>query len=199
MKYSNTNNLDFIQWQPSTWSDFHNFNEASTIIRRIFQETIIEEIDNVIKDATHNNGSIEHRGHIIAIAQLCATDTLSSYSYFDDEAKVCENCGRSDSKIKKYSKFIKDFFPDEYKEFSNDLYKLYRNSMVHSWNLFEVGILLDNTAPIKNNGNLIFGLLNFQSALKKSVKNFFDKLKTDSNLQKNTLGRYKELQKTAKL
>lgn len=190
----------FTPWQPSTWpeapavfdEDFYN------IIEKIFKVTIIDEIDNVINDAKIVSGSLEHRGHVVAIVQFCAIDTLSSYAYFDESAEKCRLCNRSDSKVNKFKKFVTEFFPDEYKRCSEELYKSYRNAMVHSWNLFEVGIS-PNEEELKNeNGDLSFGLNNFQSALKTSLENFLERLKTDGQLQKNTIGRYKELKKSAR-
>jgi hypothetical protein len=199
MKYSDSKNLDFVPWQPSTWPDFTFYNDDFLeVIKRIFNETIIAEIDNVIEDAINSIGSIEHRGHVIAIAQLCAIDTLSSYAFFDKNAQRCNMCGMTDSKIRKYTKFIEEYFPDDYKKFGKEIYKLYRNSMVHSWNLFEVAILPDETEPHKNGSNLIYGLLNFQKALKFATDNFLKKLSKDTTLQDNVLMRYSELQKTAK-
>jgi hypothetical protein len=198
MKYNETLGNGFTPWQPSTWPEFSvvdsNFIET---VRHIFTQTITEEIDNVIRDAIENNGSLEHRGHVIAIAQLCAIDTISSYALFNAEDALCRQCHRRDSKVNKYNKYIQSFFPKEYQQFSKDIYKLFRNTMIHSWNLFEVGIRPDNSVPVKNDNCLVFGLLNFQAALKRSVEVFLEELKTNQELQKNTLDRYIQLQKTA--
>lgn len=192
---------DFIPWQPSTWPDtpMEFDDDFFKVILEIFRETIIQEIENVIKDSSKCNGSIEHRGHVIAIAQLCAIDALSSYAFFEESSAKCANCGRTDSKVNKYKQFIEQFFPENYKEFSREIYKLYRNSMIHSWNLFEVSILPDGSEIFKQeNGSLCFGLINFQNALNLSLNNFLEKLKTDKKLQENTIGRYDELKKSAK-
>jgi hypothetical protein len=39
---------------------------------------MLNEIDNVIADA---GGDLQHRGHVVAIALLCALDASSSYGY----------------------------------------------------------------------------------------------------------------------
>lgn len=186
----------FVPWQPSTWPDFSNYDEEfHEIISRIFKETIIDEISNVIKDAQKNNGSLEHRGHVIAIAQLCAIDTLSSYAFFDAEKEVCKICGMSDSKIKKYETFIKEFFSESYRRFAHEMYKSHRNEMIHGWNLLEVGIS-PGEEPIEKKGEtLYFGILNFQKNLEIAVDGFLKKLKTSSQLQQNVLNRYKEQKK----
>lgn len=189
----------FTPWLPSTWPEAPSKFDQSLhkVIERIFRETIIDEIDNVINDAIVGNGSLIHRGHVVAIAQLCAIDALSSYAFFDELAKICQTCGRSDSKINKYKKFILEFFPNDYKIFASNIYKLYRNSMVHGWNLFKVSITADDSNVRMENEIISFGLLNFQTAIKSSLNNFLEHLMTDDQLQKNTIERYKKLKKQA--
>lgn len=192
---------DFMPWQPSTWpkapdefnDDFHE------TISEIFRITIIGEIANVIEDAEKASGSLEHRGHVIAIAQLCAIDVISSYAFFDLSSAECSKCHRKDSKINKYIQYIEIFFPKNYQQFSRDIYQLYRNSMIHSWGLFEVGILPDESPVIMNDEILSYGLLSFQEDLKKSIESFLIKLSSDTNYQKNVLARYNQLLKEAKL
>jgi len=191
---------EFTPWQPSSWPEAPEEFKSSfhEVIEKIFRVTIIDEIDNVISDAKKVNGSLEHRGHVIAIAQLCAIDVLSSYAFFNELAVKCQVCGISDSKINKYKKFIADFFPDEYKQYTEELYKLYRNTMIHSWNLFDVGIRPDNSRIEMKNGTICFGLDNFQNALKYSLDKFLERLSVEIQLQKNTIGRYKKLKKSAR-
>lgn len=190
-----------IYWQPSTWPTFAIQSDPGFIpvIERIFKETIVNEIDNVIGDAIQANGSLIHRGHVVAIAQLCAIDVLASYAFFNLSAAKCPTCGRTDSKINKYIAFIREFFPEDYKPFAFSLYKLYRNAMVHSWNLFEVGILPDSAKISSQNGSLSYGLLNFQEALKMSLDNFLAKIKIDKNLELKAYLRYEDLRKTARI
>lgn len=190
----------FISWQPSTWPEAPvNFDDNFyRVIKKIFESTIIDEIDNVISDAKIVNGSIEHRGHVVVTAQLCAIDALASYAFFDESSEECAVCKRIDSKIRKYNKFIEEFFPDEYKQYNKELYTLYRNAVVHSWNLFEASIMPDSSAVTIKNGILCFGLLNFQDALTSSLAQFLEKLKTDTKLQNNTLERYRKLKGTAR-
>lgn len=195
-----TSSVGFIPWQPSSWpeaptvfdKDIHN------ILEIIFKKTVTGEIDNVISDAIEVNRSIEHRGHVIAIAQLCAIDTLASYAFFDETAKECTECGIKDSKIKKYTKFILEYFPGEYKKHAQEINKLYRNTMIHSWNLFEVGISPDQEMIRNEGGTLYFGLINFQESLKASLDKFLEKLERDPKLQRNVIGRYRELKGSAK-
>ena len=51
------------------------------VLKRIFEVSMLMEINNVIEDATQRNGSLEHRGHVLAISLLCALDAISSYGY----------------------------------------------------------------------------------------------------------------------
>jgi len=160
---------------------------------------MLGEIKNVIEDAKKVNGDLQHRGHVVAITMLCAVDTLSSYAFKDLKATKCPTCKRGDKVGPRYERFIKDFFPSAYGVFAKDIYRLYRNSMVHSWNLFQATIHPRNEPVTKDkNGTLAFGLENFFDALRTSAEDFLTQLETDQGLQKNTLHRYKELRKTAR-
>jgi len=114
---------------------------------------------------------------------FCALDAVSSYPY----------------RGKHVAKFIKAHFPADYKPHAADIYKLYRNSMVHSWNLFEASIYPGHEKITKaKNGIVSFGLLNFFDALKEGVNDFLAKLPANASMQSNTLRRYSELRRTAK-
>jgi hypothetical protein len=187
MKYiSELNMEEFVPWQPSTWpnvSDTYN-SEFSEILNKIVRKTILDEIGNVISDAHVTNGSLEHRGHVVVLAMLCAVDSISSYAF---DGGVGEN----------YRKFISTFFPPNYQPFAKDIYDLYRNSSVHSWNLFKVGIRPGDEQISNDGGSLEFGLINFFDALKQSVDNFLKAIPTDSHLQTNCIKRYTELKNSA--
>src|ERR1700732_4450900 len=70
----------FLAWQPSTWPPAPQTWNAGLIatVQKIFEESMLNEIENVIADAGKN---LEHRGHVVAIALLCALDAISSYGY----------------------------------------------------------------------------------------------------------------------
>lgn len=157
-------------------------------MERIFNETIILEVSNVINDINaSSNVGLQHRGHVVGLALLCATDALASYAYSNIRAIG-----------KRYIEFINNHFPPAYQPFANDIYKLYRNNLVHSWNLFE-GTMLPSNENIENtSGTISFGLLNFFDALKSALTDFLDKLKTDTSFQANVLKRYKKLKSSAR-
>ncbi len=119
----------FIAWQPSTWPSAPSVVDERFILalKRIFEDSILSEIANVISDAEKCNGDLQHRGHVVAISLMCALDAISSYGYR----------GRRGEHIRK---FISRHFPPPYQPFGIDIYKLYRNSLVHSWNLFKATI-----------------------------------------------------------
>lgn len=191
----------FVSWEPSKWPQPPaKVNKGFIdVVRQIFEESMLGEIKNVIQDAKKVNGDLQHRGHVVAITMLCGVDTLSSYAFKDSKATKCPTCKRGDKVGPRYQRFIKDFFPPAYKVFAKDIYKLYRNSMVHSWNLFQATIHPGNEPVTKNkNGTLALGLENFFDALRTSAKNFLDQLETKQDLQENTLQRYTELRKTAR-
>ncbi len=171
-------------WQPSTWPKAPaKWNAGfSAIIRRIFEDSMLNEIDNVIADA-HDN--LEHRGHVVAIALLCALDAISSYGYG----------ARSGRQI---PDFVRAHLPADYRPHADALLRLYRHTMVHSWNLFEAAVLPGNDPVTVSNGRLCFGLLHFRKALSEAVESYFKKLATDSTLQTMTLRRYRKLKSSAK-
>ncbi len=185
-----------VPWQPSTWPQVPStYNEEfHAALKKIFAESLIREIENVIGDAP----SLEHRGHVVALSILCAIDTLSSYAFRDPDKDRCGSCGRTDSVGPRYKKFIEQFFPQEYGAFASKIYKLYRNSITHSWNLFAATMHPGNHPIQELNGTVVLGLLNFFESLKTAVTNFVDKLPTDPDLQLAALKRYGELRESAK-
>lgn len=142
----------FQAWLPSTWPQAPNQWDQSLIetLRIIFNDSMLVEIDNVIKDA---KGNLVHRGHVLAIALLCALDAVSSYGYG----------ARSGAQI---PDFIGDHFPTQYRQFGMIIRKIYRNAMIHSWNLFGATISSGNELPVYDarNDTLAFGLVNFRKA-----------------------------------
>jgi hypothetical protein len=146
---------------------------------------MLTEINNVIEDAVARNGSVEHRGHVLAISLLCALDAISSYGYG----------ARSGNQI---PPFICAHFPDEYRPFAENVLKSYRHATVHSWNLFEVAITSANESIKADGGVISFGLLNFFEALKYAAENFLEQLALDSKLQAESRSRYNALRLSAR-
>ncbi len=172
-----------VPWLPSTWPSVpHRFDGSFlSILRNILEESMLKEIDNVIADVSNTNGSMDHRGHVLAIALMCALDAVSAYGYRGHHVE----------------KFVQVHFPQAYRPFGEDLYRMYRNSLIHSWNLFAASILPGKENISKTNGVLSFGLLNFHSALREATEDYLQRLATSPALQTNTLKRYEELRKTA--
>lgn len=177
----------FIAWQPSTWPTPPAVVDEKFIytLKRIFEESVLGEISNVIADVRKSTGDLQHRGHVIAIALMCATDAISSYGY-----------GRKNGK--QIPPFVRAHFPSEYHRYAEEIRNVYRNTLVHSWNLFEAAIYPDETGIKSENGTIGFGLLNFFEALVQATESFLEILANDANLQKNTLRRYIDLRGTAK-
>lgn len=176
--------LVFIAWQPSTWPAAPSAVDEKFIyaLKRIFEESILGEIGNVIADVQKSNGDLQHRGHVIAISLMCALDAIASYGYRGHHV----------------SDFIRVQFPSNYHPHADQIYELYRNSLVHSWNLFEASIYPDKTRIKLEGGSIAFGLLDFFEALVQATESFLESLANDAVLQKNTLERYKELRETAR-
>jgi hypothetical protein len=174
----------FRAWQPSTWPNAPARwdNRLSGTIRRIFEESIFLEIDNVISDA---GGDLEHRGHVVGIALLCALDAVSSYGY-----------GRRNGR--QIVDFVPQHFPVEFHPFAGDLVTLYRNAMIHSWNLFKAYISPGNEPITRASGTFGFGLLTFRNALYAGMNDYLTKLDVNTTLQQKTLRRYRELKASAR-
>lgn len=176
----------FYAWQPSTWPTPPKTVDEDFIrtLKRIFEDSILIEISNVVSDAEKSAEGLQHRGHVVAIALLCALDAISSYGY-----------GRRNGK--QTPDFIVAHFPADFHPHAAQLRKLYRNAMIHSWNLFEASIS-PGREPITNNGAISFGLMTFFDALVQGTQDFLEKLEYEANLQKKTLERYEELRGSAK-
>lgn len=178
--------VQFVPWRPSAWPDApSNDHEFAMVLQRIFEVSMLIEITNVIEDASARSGSLEHRGHVLAISLLCALDAISPYGY-----------GRLYGR--QIPPFIRAHFPDEYRPFADAVLELYRHALVHSWNLFEVAITADSEGISANNGVISFGLLNFFDALKSATENFLEHLACEANLHTKALARYNALRRTAK-
>jgi hypothetical protein len=172
----------FLAWQPSTWppSVAVDGNFINTL-KRIFEDSMLTEIRNVIDDAFKLHGTLIYRGHVVAVALMCALDAIASYGYRNHRV----------------ADFINAHFPQDYRPFANEIYTLHRNSLVHSWNLFEATIYPDDTKIKSEGGVVAFGLLDFFEALVQAAEDFLNRLEGDATLQRNTLARYTELQATA--
>lgn len=178
-----------IPWQPSTWPRLPNVVDASFIAKldRVFRESMLDEIGQVIEDARTCNGDLQHRGHVVAIALMCALDAIAAYGYRGKDGwkqgQHIEN-------------FVKNHFPKAYRPYAQNICVLYRNCLIHSWNLFEASI--PGSQVIRMRGSLCFGLLNFFSALRHATRDYLRKLRTDAGLQTKTLERYQLLRQTAR-
>lgn len=153
-----------------------------TVMRTIFRDCIMDEIDNVIHDA---DGNLKHRGHVVAIALLCALDAISSYGYGPQNGR-------------QIPQFVFNHFPDAYKPHGHKLLNLYRHAMVHSWNLFGASVLTGNETLQVDKGILSFGLLHLKDALWYAVGDYLAELPKSQRLLKQTLKRYRSLVRTAK-
>jgi hypothetical protein len=116
---------------------------------------------------------------------LCALDAISSYGY-----------GRRNGR--QIPPFIRAHFPGQYSPFADDMLKIYRHAMIHSWNLFEAAITPGNEGIVAHGNAVSFGLLNFFEAFMHATENFLEQLAGDATLQKMARKRYDSLRKEAK-
>jgi hypothetical protein len=181
---SDVPSAEFVAWQPSTWPASPAAVDEKFIrtLQRIFEESILGEIRNVIADVQRCQPDLRQRGHVIGIALMCALDAISSYGY-----------------RKHYmADFIRAHFHPDYHLHADHIYELYRCSLVHSWNLFQASIYPDKSRIRLEGGTVAFGLLDFFEELVKGTESFLEGLATDAVLQRNALRRYKKLRETAK-
>jgi hypothetical protein len=174
----------FAPWQPSTWPAASTLtdDEFIEVLKQIFEQSILGEVRNVIEDITKSNGTLAFRGHVVAIALMCALDAISSYGY----------------RGKKNGKFITAHFPDTYRPYADKIYAVFRVSLIHNWNLFEASIYADNSTIRMEGSTIAFGLHNFSDALVAGTENFLNSLPSDRVLFNNSRNRYEELRATAK-
>jgi hypothetical protein len=174
----------FFAWQPSTWPATPPVVDDAFIyaLKQIFEESILGEINNVIRDVHKSNGDLQNRGHVLAISIMCTLDAIASYRHRKHH----------------FADFIVAHFPADYHAHAVQIFALYRNSLIRSWNLFEASIYPDDSRVRMEGGTLAFGLLNFFGALVQGTGEFLERLAADPVLQKNTLARYDELKLTAK-
>jgi hypothetical protein len=176
-----------LSHQPSSWLEPKQCDdEFQAALRKIFEESILGEIDNVIQDAQRcTGGTLDHRGYVILLALMCALDAISSYGYGD----------RSGAQI---PDFIHAHFSKGYHSLADKIWTLYRNGGVHNWHLFSVGISADGPAITYLGEVPCINILLLRDAFQYAVNNYFEKLKTDVTLRSNTLRRYVDLRKKAK-
>lgn len=139
---------------------------------------MIDEIDNVVADA---NADMTHRGHVVALAILCATEAVSQFGY------------------EHVAEFIDAHFPEPYRPYSDRLFVEFRNEgLAHGWNLFE-STLLPGFEPVQQTeGFLQVGILNLLSALKEAQGRFLAALVTSDTLRWRASERYRRLRNRAR-
>lgn len=176
----------FTPSQPSTWpappATFDN--DFLRIFSTIVDETITKEFENVLSDIRNcSREGLKHRGHVIAVALLCAIDAVATYGYDDASIK--------NGRVKmRYTNFITNHFPADYRQYAEKIYLQYRNASAHGWHFLEVSITPDNTPLQDSNGHLSVGLLNLFQALKTGINDFVSTLNQNPNLQSKTIIRY---------
>jgi hypothetical protein len=176
----------FVPSMPSTWPAApREFDQAfHDRLTRIFRETMLEELRNVVGDilareGVEQNSALRNRGHVVAVAYMCALDSVSAYAF---------KSGR------RVAKFVRTYFPSDYKLYASRIYPEYRISLVHSWNLFGDVALLPGAQTVRETGaGLEFGILNFADAFERAVEDFLSALESDDKLQARALQRYREV------
>ena len=177
--------IDFVPWTPSDWPDAPtDDHEFLLVVKPIFELSMLLEISGVIDDATARTGSINHRGHVIAIALFCALDAISSYGY--------------GARNGEQTPFVSAHFPSSYKVYAGKLLVAYRHVMVHNWNLFTVSMFPGEEEIAETHGVLSLGVLNLFNALKQATEDFLERAAQDASLMASTRNRYTRLRRRAR-
>jgi hypothetical protein len=183
-----------VPWQPATWPNYSVWNSSLIdVLKTIIQESLFEEIDNVIADAMATVGNLQRRGHVVAIGLMCALDSIAAYGYGRTYTST-KNRNGVENKFR-VRDFIKNHFPPAYHPFANYLYERPRHDLIHKWNLFSASMTPGDDPIDSVDGVPRFGLLNFRDALKTGTLNFLSELEKNPELQRQTLQRYQELKK----
>jgi hypothetical protein len=176
-------------WLPSTWPNVSQQSDSDflTNLSGIFRHGMLDELNNVFRDVTHANGSLEHRGHVLGVSMFCCLDAVSAFT--DTTVPHAERVAR----------FVTNYFPREFYAFANDIGPLYRNSLIHSCFLFEVAFTPDDE-PIERDQNHIVtvGLRTFLKGLETAVDLFLDDIRSNRAKLQIARNRYDGLQKTAR-
>lgn len=169
---------------PSTWPVSAESPDASVVEvwKELFQQGILAEIDNVIGDAMTVNRSLSGRGHVVALAMMCALDSLSQFAYQGVQQHV------------RIAGFIERFFPPEFHPLRADINDHYRNCLIHEWFMTAVAFEpLNEPLRREGNGTISMGLLTFRKALHVAVDRFIEELRGDQEARQTAARRYRSI------
>lgn len=119
---------------------------AGEIIKKIYLDGVCSEIYRVMSNPHDGKKDCGGIGHIVLISICCAIDSISAYrlpdaSFCDDTRKFlgCSGYPRDFSSYR-FQHFIKNYFDSQYNEVAAKIYKAFRCSSVHGWNLHSSSI-----------------------------------------------------------
>lgn len=188
--YTGVEPLLFSAWLPSSWPITPTVVTPTFVetLHTVFHEGMLDEIRNVIDDAIARNGSLEHRGHVLAIAIMCAIDSVAAFTS-QDMTKGAQQ--------RRFTAFIGTYVA-EIAPYADDLYGADRNSLIHSWFLFRVAMSPDDQ-PISRepSGGVSVGLLTLHAALLEGVSRYLTSLASNPSLGEAALAQYDQLRSSA--
>lgn len=123
----------------------------------------------------------ENGAYLAFLVMVTAVDTLAGL------------IGTSKGTGERFREFVMRYFPSEYHEVSEELWKL-RNSMVHSFNPgiyfgLTVNVSKNHLKLIETSGLVHLNAENFYAALLYASRNYFERLGKEPELQKEFLKR----------
>jgi hypothetical protein len=176
----------FYPQLPSTWPPvpINPTAEFVAVWDALFNRGMLMEIDNVYNDvADRNAGSLSGRGHVLALAMMCALDSLSQFAFVGERQHV------------RIAGFIEEYFPQEFRSIAAEINDHYRNGLVHEWFMTAVAFEPEDE-PIRReqNGSIVMGLRTFKNGLDAAVIEFLAKLRIDDELRRTAAIRYGSIQ-----
>jgi hypothetical protein len=145
---------------------------------------MLAELESVCSDVIANNaGSLQGRGHVIAVAMMSILESVSQFA------------STGERQFLRIPAFVRSYFPPEYHPIADDLNDFYRNGLIHEWFMRKVA-LLPGREPLttQSNGSPVLGLLTFKEGLTISIERFLEELRTDASLRDVAAIRYRTLQ-----
>lgn len=137
---------------------------------RCFNDIYLEGIPTIIRDKS---------AFLAFVCVLTGIESLSGYRY--DQGNLEQ----------RFTKFIEEYFPDEYKAYLEDLWR-FRKGMIHAFSPKNF-VLTHNHPKVHfrkaSDGRLILNAEDFFEALRSAAKKFFDEVAANPARQKTMVQR----------
>jgi hypothetical protein len=180
---------NIIYAQTNTWPAYDEIEIEPNVfladfISIIYRDGVFKEIGRLLESKEYPRcGGI---GHIVLMSICSAIDSLSAYAY---------GGGRVGTR---FTGFLSKYFPSRYSGSEQAIYDAFRCDSVHGWNLHKSAISPMPCDPnhLNSMNNIIrLSLYDFFNDLNKAFDDYTGQLRSDDNLRRNFLKRYKEIKR----